>query len=282
MRISAPKAFFSSLAPLTWIKLVVYSLLCINFVFYFRDDWVIAGHTLHAGSTFLQWASAYNTTIDESAWLLLLLLFELETRLLMGRDLSRSFEILSLAVRVCCYVVLAHTPYAYATTVYDLSQATLIEGVDDLCQLADQYLSYAYNLVYTKINDENCSQLSSATEFFFNDPPDNLIIQDEAALALEIRSAWVDLAESITWLLILFSIEVVVWLQDKDVTSGLLIRGANLAKVLLYSLLWFAIGYWIFLGQYMFAWDEFVWIVGFVAIEMNVVQRRKDFEEPLK
>ena len=213
-------------------------------------------------------------------FLLLLLLFELETHVLSGRDVSRSFEILSLAVRVCCYVVLAHTPYAYAITIYDLSQATLIAGVDDLCQLADQNLSYAYNLVYTKRNDENCSQLSSATEFFFNDPPDNLIIQDEMALSLELQSAWVDLGESITWLLILFSIEVVVWLQDRDVTSGLLIKSANTAKVLLYVLLWFAIGYWIYLGHYMFAWDEFVWIVGFVAIEMNVVERRKDIEEP--
>ncbi len=228
----------------------------------------------------MQWTSAYNTTIDETAWLLLLLLFEMETHLLSGRDLSRTYEIISPAVRLCCYVVLAHTPYAYANTVYDLTQAPIIEGVAELCQLADQNLSYAYNLVYTKITNENCIQLSSAKEFFFNDPPDHLIVQDKAALALELRSAWVDLAESITWLLILFSIEVVVWLQDRDVTSGLFIRVANTVKVLLYSLLWLAIGYWIYLGHYMFAWDEFVWIVGFVAIEMNVVERRRDIEEP--
>ena len=280
MKLATAKAFLTAISALTWIKLVVYTLLLINFVFYFRDDWVIAGHTLHSGSTFLQWTSAYNTTIDETAWLLLLLLFEMETHLLSGRDLSRTYEIISPAVRLCCYVVLAHTPYAYANTVYDLTQAPIIEGVAELCQLADQNLSYAYNLVYTKITNENCIQLSSAKEFFFNDPPDHLIVQDKAALALELRSAWVDLAESITWLLILFSIEVVVWLQDRDVTSGLFIRVANTVKVLLYSLLWLAIGSWIYLGHYMFAWDEFVWIVGFVAIEMNVVERRRDIEEP--
>ena len=280
MSLATTKANLAAVMPLTWIKLVVYSLLLFNFVFYVRDDWVIAGHTLHSGSTFLQWASAYNTTIDESAWLLLLLLFEMETHLLAGRDLSRPHEIISLIIRLCCYVVLAHTPYAYAMTVYDLSQAPIIEGVTDLCELADQNLSYAYNLVYTKITDGNCSELSSARQFFFNDPPDHLIVQDEMALALERRSALVDLVESITWLLILLSIEVVVWLQDKDITGGLLIKSANMAKVLLYSLLWFAIGYWIYLGHYMFAWDEFVWIVGFVAIEMNVVERRKDVKEP--
>ena len=281
MSLVSTKANLAAVMPLTWIKLVVYSLLLFNFVFYVRDDWVIAGHTLHSGSTFLQWASAYNTTIDESAWLLLLLLFEMETHLLAGRDLSRAHEIISLIIRLCCYVVLAHTPYAYAMTVYDLSQAPIIEGVTDLCQLADQNLSYAYNLVYTKITDGNCSELSTARQFFFNDPPDHLIVQDEMALALERRSALVDLVESITWLLILLSIELVVWLQDKDITGGLLIKSANMAKVLLYSLLWFAIGYWIYLGHYMFAWDEFVWIVGFVAIEMNVVERRKDVKEPV-
>ena len=281
MSSATTKANLAAVMPLTWIKLVVYSLLLFNFVFYVRDDWVIAGHTLHSGSTFLQWASAYNTTIDESAWLLLLLLFEMETHLLAGRDLSRAHEIRSLVIRMCCYVVLAHTPYAYAMTVYDLSQAPIIEGVTDLCQLADQSLSYAYNLVYTKITDGNCSELSTARQFFFNDPPDHLVVQDEMALALERRSALVDLVESITWLLILLSIEVVVWLQDRDITKGLLTKSANIAKVLLYSLLWFAIGYWIYLGHYMFAWDEFVWIVGFVAIEMNVVERRQDVKEPV-
>ena len=281
MSLVSTKANLAAVMPLTWIKLVVYSLLLFNFVFYVRDDWVIAGHTLHSGSTFLQWASAYNTTIDESAWLLLLLLLEMETYLLAGRDLSRAYEIISLIIRLCCYVVLAHTPYAYAMTVYDLSQAPIIEGVTDLCQLAGQNLSYAHNLVYTKITDGNCSELSTARQFFFNDPPDHLIVQDEMALALERRSALVDLVESITWLLILLSIEVVVWLQEKDITGGLLIKSANMAKVLLYSLLWFAIGYWIYLGHYMFAWDEFVWIVGFVAIEMNVVERRKDVKEPV-
>ena len=281
MSLASTKANLAAVMPLTWIKLVVYSLLLFNFVFYVRDDWVIAGHTLHSGSTFLQWASAYNTTIDESAWLLLLLLLEMETHLLAGRDLSRAYEIISLIIRLCCYVVLAHTPYAYAMTVYDLSQAPIIEGVTDLCQLAGQNLSYAHNLVYTKITDGNCSELSTARQFFFNDPPDHLIVQDEMALALERRSALVDLVESITWLLILLSIEVVVWLQEKDITGGLLIKSANMAKVLLYSLLWFAIGYWIYLGHYMFAWDEFVWIVGFVAIEMNVVERRKDVKEPV-
>ena len=29
----------------------------------------------------------------------------------------------------------------------------------------------------------------------------------------------------------------------------------------------------------MFAWDEFVWIAGFVAIEMNIVEWRNEINE---
>jgi hypothetical protein len=32
----------------------------------------------------------------------------------------------------------------------------------------------------------------------------------------------------------------------------------------------------------MFAWDEFVWIAGFIAIEMNVVEWRGEIRESKK
>jgi hypothetical protein len=44
-------------------------------------------------------------------------------------------------------------------------------------------------------------------------------------------------------------------------------------------LLWAAAGYWIYRGHYMFAWDEFVWIAGFVAIEMNIVEWRNEIND---
>ena len=50
----------------------------------------------------------------------------------------------------------------------------------------------------------------------------------------------------------------------------------NSAKYLLYGSLWLAIAYWIFRGHFMFAWDEFVWIAGFIAIEINVAEWRQE------
>jgi len=68
------------------VKWTVYTLLIINFVFYIFEDWNRAIHTLHAGSTFLDWTGEFATSIDESAWFLLLIMFELETYVVGDED----------------------------------------------------------------------------------------------------------------------------------------------------------------------------------------------------
>ena len=68
-----------SFGRLELIKLVVYSALLVNFVFYIGNDIEIASHTLYEGSTFLERTRAFATTIDLLAWFALLFLLELET-----------------------------------------------------------------------------------------------------------------------------------------------------------------------------------------------------------
>ena len=261
------------------IKWLVYTLVIINFGFYIRNDLVIAGHTLYSGSSLLEISRAFATTIDESAWIILLLLFELETYLLSDDPLSRTKTLLMQGIRLVCYVSLAHTLYAYGVYLAEIYAALPVEGVTNLCQLIGKDLSYASNLVYSKINSSNCASLSSANQFFYVDPPTFFIVEDAAGLAIEKQLAWIDIFEAIIWLLILLSIEVAVWLQDRNIGQGLIFKTLSITKWCLYSLLWAAAGYWIYRGHYMFAWDEFVWIAGFVAIEMNIVEWRNEIND---
>ena len=261
------------------VKIVVYSLLLVNFTLYIRDDWVIAEHTLHNTSSLLDLTRAFATTIDESAWIFLLILFELETYLLSDEPLPRARTLLMQGIRVICYISLSHTLYAYATNLVEIYGAVPLEGITSLCQMIDQDVSYAYNLVYTKVSEANCAALSSATQFVYIDPPTHFIIEDRAGLVIEKQLGWVDLIEATTWLLILFTIEVAVWLQDRNIGKGLIFKVLKATKLSLYSLLWTAVAYWIYRGHYMFAWDEFVWIAGFTAIEMNMVEWRKEINE---
>lgn len=261
------------------IKVTVYALLLVNFAFYIADDWTIAAHTMRNGGTLLDWTGAFATTIDESAWIILLVLFELETYVLSDKFLSPPKMALMHLARFICYLSLGHTLYAYGIYVYDLSQVTPIAGINHLCQLADVNVSYVYNLLYTHVDAGNCSQLSSASQFYYIDPPENIIVNDSAGLVVEQQLAWVDILEAVTWLLILFTIEMTVRLQDRGVAEGVAIKSLNTAKFSLYSLLGCAIFYWLYRGHWMFAWDELVWIAGFIAIEMNVVEWRNEIIE---
>lgn len=259
------------------VKWTVYGLLIVNFGFYIFEDWTRAAHTLHEGSSFLDWTSEFATSLDESAWFLLLFMFELETYVLEDRHWKRWVALSVRGVRLFCYVLIAHTVYAYALSLINLQPSVPVEGAQDLCGLADADVSYVHNLKYTAIDQGNCGELSSAAEFYWvgKDP----VVSDLAGLNLERDLAWADMIEVVAWLVILLAIELVVRLQDRGLTGGALITTANSAKILLYLLL-IAIGaYWASLSHWLYLWDELLWIGGFAAIEMNVSEWRKELLE---
>jgi hypothetical protein len=260
-----------------WIKWVVYGLLLVNWALYIRDDWEIASHTMRNGGSLLDWSGAFATSIDELAWFVLLFLFELETYALADEALGGLRTRLLHGVRFLCYAFLAHTLYAYAVYIYELAVVAQIEGVSSLCEMVGADVSFARNLEYTVLDEINCASLSTDSRFFYVE--EGLAVTDADGLSLERRLAWVDLAEAVTWLLILFTIEMSVRLQDRGITAGLLTSVNNRAKFLLYGLLWLAVVYWASLGHWLFAWDESLWILGFAAIEMNVAEWREEIEE---
>lgn len=260
------------------LKIAIYSLLLVNFILYIIDDVRIASYTMRNGGSLLEWTRAFATTIDISAWLILLFLFELETFLLSDQTLSRPMFIrLMYAVRIFCYVFLVHSVYAFSVIYIDLLQVNLIPDISNLCELVPMDLSFVRNLAYTEIDLENCLTLSSGEIFYFTEPA--LVVSDVSGLRLEKNLALVDILEVLVWLLILMTIEIMVWLQDQSITRGSMISFMRGAKYILYGSLWSIAAYWTYLGHYYFAWDEALWIVGFISIEMNVSDWRKEIEE---
>jgi hypothetical protein len=269
-------ATLSKINPLQLIKLAVYTLLVINFGLYIVEDWSIAQHTLGPTSNFFDFTAAFANTIDLTAWFTLLLLFELETYVLDDDDFTPRRVWLMHGVRLLCYIFLMHTLYAYSTGAYDLAKIEKVEGVSDLCVIADKELTFVYNLEYTELDSVNCATLSGPSQFSLIEPPDFLVVTNSAGLLIEKQLIWIDLLEALTWLLILFTIELNVRIQERGISKGVWITSLTYSKLMLYGLLWAAAGYWIYRGHYMYAWDEFVWITGFVAIEMNMAKWREE------
>lgn len=256
------------------VKWTVYTLLIINFVYYIFEDWSRAVHTLDAGSSLLDWTSEFATSIDESAWFMLLFMFELETYVLEDEDWTGWVAHTVRGVRLLCYAMIGHTVFAFAVTVTSLQPTLPVEGVSNLCELAGSDVSYVYNLEYTTISDESCGRLSDAQELFW--VTEGQVVSDARGLDLERELAWVDLAEVLIWLLIILAIEVVVRMQARDKTNGTLISTLNGLKIILYMTL-IGIGiYWATLSHWLYLWDELVWIGGFAAIEMNVSEWRNE------
>ena len=263
-----------------YVKWTVYTILIVNFFFYILDDMEAAEHSLRGGGSFLEWAAIFATTIDESAWFALLFLFELETYALSDATLSVSISRLIHTLRLICYAFLAHTIYAYAGIVLALEQATPIAGIVNLCQLADQGMSYTFNLAYTLVDQSNCSGLSAGTEFF---PVDSdSLVTDTAGIAISRWLAWVDLIEATVWLLIVILIEFMVMVQNRGISNGPLITMGNFAKPALYGILLLLSVYWAVQEHWLFVWDEIIWIGGFMIIEMNVVDWRSEMQGELK
>ncbi len=256
------------------IKWTVYTLLIVNFSYYVYEDWTRAAHILDADFTLLDLFAEFATTIDTLAWFILLFMFELETYVLEDESWTGWVAHAVRGTRVACYVMLAHTVYAYLMAVLTLSPSVQVEGVTNLCQMADAEVSYVSNLEYTDVTADSCESLSNASEYYWIG--EDAVVSDMSGLQLERDLALVDLAEALIWLLVLAALEIAVRLQGHGISGGWLLKSANYTATGLYATL-IAIGfYWATLGHWLYFWDELLWIGGFAAIEMNLDEWRKE------
>jgi hypothetical protein len=259
------------------VKWTVYLLLIVNWGFYIVEDWSRAVHTLDPDSTVLDWTREFATSIDESAWFILLFLLELETYILEDQDWKSWVKNAVHGLRLACLAMILHTVYAFVVTVIEYQPTVIVENVSSLCDMTDDQVSYVYNLEYTDVTEQTCGDLSDQSQFYRvgNDP----VVSTIEGLNLERDLAWADLVEVVTWLLIMVSIEVVIRLQDNKVTGGSLISVANKLKVFLYLILAVLAVYWASLSHWLYTWDTFLWIAGFAAIEMNISEWRDELIE---
>jgi len=259
------------------IKWIVYALLIVNWGFYIAEDWNRALHTLDGSSTLGEWAREFATSIDESAWFILLFMLELETYILEDEVMTGWVTKVIHTVRLVCFLMILHTVYAFTVTVIQYEPTVPVEAAATLCDLSDDGLSYVYNLEYTEITDESCVSLSDAHQFYRvgTDP----VVATHEGLRLERQLAWGDLVEVIMWLVIIAAIEMVVRLQERNITEGRAISTGNRIKFAAYLVLFGLAAWWGYLSHWLYTWDTFLWIAGFAAIEMNINEWRAEIEE---
>lgn len=258
-------------------KYTVYALLTINVFIFFREEWLAANVQFVGGVPLADMIEAFAATIDTAAWVVLLLMFELETYVIEDHHFNPAVTRTLQGVRVLCYSFIVYALYGYVVNLVFISHALPVT-IADLCSLASDGWSYATGLdEYLLITAANCATFSDATTLM--QLPGILAVVDPAGLT-DIRwLARVDVINSAVWLLVVLVLEIDVRLQERGYFEGWALRASNVAKFLLYGTLLLAAIYWGFEGNFVDFWDAFLWLVAFVFIELNVVEWRQEVKQ---
>ena len=263
-------------------KYLVYALLMVNVYIFFTEEWAAMSFRFSGGLSFSDVIEGFAATIDTAAWVVLLLMFELETFVLADHHFTRKVSLALHSLRAVCYAFIVYAFYGYVTKLIFLLGAVPAEGIADLCALQMDTWAYAIDLdEYTVISQSNCASFSQALSFLQFPGMEALV--DATGFTEIIRLAWVDVINAAVWLLVVLLLEIDVRLQDRGLLEGTALRVSTACKYVLYSTLLLAAIYWGWKGDFVDFWDAFLWLVAFVFIEMNVFEWRQemlDEQEP--
>jgi hypothetical protein len=267
---------FSAQLVFRAFKYTVYALLTLNIFLFFQEESLATAQTFSQGMSLQNIIQGFAATIDTAAWVLLLLLFELETSVLDDRVLRDTrVQTGFLVVRTFSYSFILYACYGYITKIlltYNISPFM----VEDACALVGQGFASIDTLdEYPPLDAQSCSRLTETGLYKLNG-------QQVIGSASEWQAiqwlAWVDVINSVTWIMVVAILEVDVWLQLRDRFSGLVMAVSKYLKMVLYSILLAAAVYWWFLGDILDFWDSFLWIVAFFFIELNLFQWQAETE----
>ena len=258
-------------------KYTVYALLSVNIALFFQEEMLATEQTFSQGINLVDIIQGFAATIDTAAWVLLLLLFELETSVLSDDTLRKTkVKVAFIALRVFSYGFIGYAFYGYFSKMlltYNISPV----AVDDLCALVGQgYASIVTLDEYPLLDAQSCAVLADQALFQLNGQQ----VLGSASDWVSIQwLAWVDVINSATWVAVVIILEVDVWLQLRGRLQGSIVSASKIIKLFLYSILFAAAAYWGLLGDFLDFWDAFMWLVAFVFIEMNLFQWQAETDE---
>jgi hypothetical protein len=160
-----------------------------------------------------------------------------------------------------------------------LLHTTLPFITKDVCTLIGTSFTYIKEIdQYRPLTSEVCKA-------FGNTPLIQIagtqIITDQAQLVATQRLSTAEVTNSITWLLVVFILEVEVFLQLKGKLSDRKIALSKWIKSALYSVLFLVAGYWGIKGGFLDFRDALLWLVAFWFIEMNIFQWNVETKEDM-
>lgn len=258
-------------------KYLIYTLLAINVYLFFQEEWLASKVIFAAGLSLDNVVEAFSSTIDTTAWLILLLLFELETCVIDDDKLVGSTKWTLHGIRAFCYIFILYSLYGYISKLGLLSQFTPMQ-ITDLCSVAKEFKFMETLNVYNVITSETCRTLATTgTDFFVHDG--YKVLTDTNSYSNVKALGWVDVINGTAWVLVVLMLEVDVHTQLGNISSKFWEKYNKFIKITVYSVLLLAAVYWGVTGNFLEFWDAFLWILAFVLIEMNMFEWQAEVAE---
>ena len=250
-------------------KYTVYLLILLNVIQFFREDFLAAEHTFRNGISWSQISDAYATTIDSAAWLILLLIFELETYVIDDEKLVGKTRWSLNIIGGICFIFIVQAFMGYYDK-YSVINAFDQVPFDNACGAVDMAQSYVIGFdEYLKLTAANCASVVGSGWFLHEG---NSILASADMLSHMKSMALTDVVNAGTWIIIVIVLQIDVLLQMHGTLTEKLYRVNIYIKVALYFVLFAAAVFWGYLSALLDFWDALLWIIAFFFIELNLFQ----------
>jgi len=254
-------------------KYAIYALLALNVGLFFIEDISNVAVTyqggLHPGDVIV----AFSDTIDTAAWLILLLLLELETYVIPDNAIKGWVDWLLSSLTFLCGVVILYSFYGYVATLNVPLEFQDYVASTHPCELLSSHPTLTTSLDdYFPLDVENCTTLSG--NIYYNEAL-NMFASSEG-LSIINRLAWLDVVNAGVWIIIVVILELEVFLESSKLFGTRFFYIYKSFKLMLYSILAVDVFYWWYLGKGIEAWDAFLWLAAFFFIEMNMLNWQEE------
>jgi hypothetical protein len=252
----------------TAVKYIVYLLLCFNVYLFLQEELGALEHTFTNGLKPSEIIQVFAATIDTAAWVVLLLLFELETSVLDDDRIHGATKWALHGIRGLCYIAIVYAFTGYYAELLTLHQVTPL-SIGDACALLGQDYSLLIDMdEYVALDSANCSSVGPDIYRL----ADFNVVADSEVLRPVQWLGWTDVINSADWILVCVVLEIEVRLQLRGNLSDQIMGMTKFVKFVLYGVLFVAAAYWGYAGDFLDFWDAALWLFAFIFIELNVFE----------
>ena len=257
------------------VKYLTYALLAFNVYLFLEEELISAAHSGMANIDAAALVQLFSATLDTAAWVLLLLLFELETAVIPDTRLVGATKLIIHGVRLICGAAIISAFLGYVGEWEVFLAATSLPA--PACDLVSQGWSVLEDFdAFAPLTLENCAQYGRDT---LQVTALHQVLASPLAFTSAHDLALVDVLNAGAWILIVIALEIEVRLQLR---GGMPARAQwlmNVIKIGLYLVLAAAAVYWGFEGEFLDFWDAALWLFAFFFIEMNVFEWTKELDK---